>query len=421
MERTNRFFPVLFSLVLLSEMYFSFHFNVLLQLGVLTLIVFSLKRIKVPPSVLSQATPLVVLFLLGFVGLLFQGYPLKEVVKDILHFCKPLLALSIGYFITRSLPDYRAFFRLIVTVALLAAAIHIFNVFFVVGIHSSIEDVREGFLDNFIELFAMVILWFGRKEFPLFGPRKRLLFLALLGLSSALYFSRSMFVVAILLTVSALGYSRLNKTALKAFVLVGIVVGGLFVYLSFSKPARNSKGIEAFLYKIKNAPSEVFNAKVDRDNHRELWDHWRAYEAKRAFDLMRDQPQSWVVGTGHGSLINLKFRAPLDGPDGHGMRYISIMHNGYVFVFYKTGLIGLCVLLFFLIRLYRYLYRPPIDERHAFVLRLLSSIGLFYFFTTLIITGVYIPKDCIMLFLGGLLAVEWKLRMPQGQSSVSAS
>ena len=64
---------------------------------------------------------------------------------------------------------------------------------------------------------------------------------------------------------------------------------------------------------------------------------------------MNENPKSYFFGNGYGSLVNLKFKAPLSK---EGMRYISVLHNGYMFVFYKTGIIGLLLYLFFLVQLY---------------------------------------------------------------------
>ena len=89
------------------------------------------------------------------------------------------------------------------------------------------------------------------------------------------------------------------------------------------------------------------------------------------------------------------------------MKYISRLHNGYVFVLYKTGIFGLLLLLLFLIALYLNVYRFDTNlSNQLFVNRLISSIGLFYLFTTLIISGIYIPRDAIIFVLGGLLSFD---------------
>ena len=65
----------------------------------------------------------------------------------------------------------------------------------------------------------------------------------------------------------------------------------------------------------------------------------------------------------------------------------------------------LILLLIFLISLYLKVYSFYKNNSHKiFINRLISSLGLFYLFTSLIITGIYIPRDAIIFLLGGLLS-----------------
>ena len=121
----------------------------------------------------------------------------------------------------------------------------------------------------------------------------------------------------------------------------------LYVYLFNTKIDRNEKGLMGFLYKVKMAHAELFDSKIDINNHKELWDHWRAYEANRALELMKNNPSSFIIGNGYGSLVNLRFKAPL-ASDNKGLQYISETHNGYIFILYKLGIIGLSLILIFL-------------------------------------------------------------------------
>jgi O-antigen ligase len=69
-----------------------------------------------------------------------------------------------------------------------------------------------------------------------------------------------------------------------------------------------------------------------------------------------------------------------------------------VFVLYKTGIIGLLLLLIFLINLYLKGY-----HRKNFIFIMISSISVTYFFTTLTITGIFNKRDIIILLLGAFL------------------
>ena len=72
-----------------------------------------------------------------------------------------------------------------------------------------------------------------------------------------------------------------------------------------------------------------------------------------------------------------------------------------MYVFYKTGGIGVIVLLLFFGSLYLSLYRKKKNKDMITVF--ISSIGLVYVFTSLTITGIYNGRDVIIFILGGLL------------------
>jgi O-antigen ligase len=203
------------------------------------------------------------------------------------------------------------------------------------------------------------------------------------------------FVVALL---SIYGFTKINAKTIRFFLVSIALIAVFYAYLFSIKLDRNAAGVESFLYKVKIAPSEVFSTKINRENHKDLWDHWRGYEVKRAFALMNESKSSYVIGTGFGSLIDLKFKAPLDLK---GIRYISETHNGYIYIFYKTGIVGLLLLLYFLKKLHGYVYRE-----YTFVNQFIGLTGMVFFFTTLTITGIYNPKDVIIIILGGLIAVS---------------
>lgn len=206
-----------------------------------------------------------------------------------------------------------------------------------------------------------------------------------------------MIVSAVIALLSIYGFTIITKNTLKFLGFLLIFIVGLYVYLFSVNIQRNKPGLEAFLYKIKIAPSELFKTKIDRQDHTDLWDHWRGYEAKRAIASMNEKPASYIFGSGHGSLVNLKFYAPLTD-DRKGMKFISELHNGYVYILYKTGIIGLLIYISFLTKLYKKIYNQ-FDMVSVFI----SAIGLIYFFTTLTITGIYNSNDTIIFILGALL------------------
>lgn len=400
----TRFYSTLFSIVILAQLYLpSFKVNVFLQIIVLGLFFFLEKPI-VSKSFLRIITPVLLLFSIGFIGFLLNKYALFNVFKDIFHFIKPITGLLIGYFFYRKINDFRVFVKTIVVLGLISTVIHFGILFFISGF-SSVNDIREFGRDNFLELFSLFFLVFYKKfqKESLFQKKSNhQLFVFLLLASNVLYFSRTMIVAALILLVSIYGYTIITKKGLKIIGVVVLFFILLYSYLFSVKIDRNQPGLESFLFKIKNAPSEIFKTKIDRENHKDLWDHWRGYEAKRAFALMEDDPKSFIVGTGHGSLVNLKFFAPLtENYKDKGIKYISELHNGYVYILYKTGLFGFILYLFFLLNLYKKIYAHKNITTYF-----ISAIGLVFLFTTLTITGIYNARDIIVFILGALLFFE---------------
>lgn len=403
----SKFYTLLFIVVLFLQLYLpSFKLNLFFQIGVL-LFYFFFEKVAVESRFIKRIAPVLLLFILGFIGTSYNSYPIYGIIKDIFHFSKPILGLLIGFLLFKKINNFNLFIKTIVFCGLASAIIHFLVLIFMGNIFSgSVNAIREFGKDNFLELFALFFLLFYSyfQKVPLLKSRlhTRLIGLVLL-LSNVLYFSRTMIAVAVVLLLSVYGYTVINKKTIRFLGLFIAAIAIFYGYLYSVKIERNKPGIEAFLFKVKIAPAELFKTKIDRENHKDLWDHWRGYEAKRAYALMQEQPSSFVVGTGFGSLVNLKFKAPLTG-EKEGIKYISELHNGYMYVFYKTGSIGIVILLLFFATLYLALYRKHNNKR--MILVFISGIGLVYVFTTLTITGIYNGRDVIIFILGGLLYFE---------------
>ncbi|GAA4068365.1 hypothetical protein GCM10022389_11930 [Flavobacterium cheonanense] len=402
---STKFYSGLFVIVILLQLYLpSFKLNLIIQLFLLALF-FYYEKVKVNIQFYKIISPLFLLFFIGFIGAIINNFGMFNIIKDISHFLKPIIGLLIGYLFYKKIDNLKTFTKTIVLVGFISAIIH-FIIVFGFSKTNTVAEIREYGRDNYLELFSFFFLSFYKKltNDNLFDNKLnyRIVFWVLL-LSCILYLSRTMMVLAILLLLSINGYTKITMKGLKAMGIFLLAIIGFYIFLHSIKIDRGKPGLEAFLFKVKIAPEEIFKTRIDRENHKELWDHWRGYEAKRAFDLMTEYPSSFVFGTGYGSLVNLKFEAPLTG-ENKGMKFISELHNGFAYVFYKTGIIGLIIYLSFLISLYKVIYKNS-NYATAFI----SSIGILYFFTTLTITGIYNSRDIIIFILGALLFFKDKI------------
>lgn len=397
----SEFYKIITIMLLLSQIYIpSFKFNIFFQLVVLVFYL-SFEKTKISSSFIKLLKPLLLILFLGFLGLVFFLNPIGNAIKDFFHFIKPIQGLVLGYFLFKVLNNRDEFVKAVIITGFISALIHFFIILIFVDLNiGTVSSIREFTRDNFLELFALFfLLYFNyfKKEKVLIKNKifTQFIFITIL-FSSLLYLSRTMMVGALILFFSIKGYTKITAKSIKFISLLILFIVAFYGYIYSVKIERGKPGIEAFLYKVKIAPEEIFKTKIDRENHKDLWDHWRGYEAKRALNLLEKKPISIVFGKGLGSLVNLKFYAPLSG-DKKGLKYISELHNGYVYILYKTGILGLFFYLFFIIKNYLYIY-----NKRSFETIFISAVGIFYLFSTFTITGIYNSNDTIIFILGGL-------------------
>lgn len=414
--KVNKLYQFLFSFLLICQLYIeSYRIIILSQIAILIGILYLEKSID--SRLVSLILPLLLFLIIPVFPLFFNIPELQFILKDFFLLVKPLVGLVIGYLIFRRINDLSIFVKTIVVVGCISAMIHlvilIFNGSLLTG---NVSQIRQFSKDNFLELFAIFFLSFHQKFFNahVFKNKSlsRILFIILL-VSCLLYLSRTMIIIALILALAVLGYLKISTKTIKVITVLIVVFVGLFIYLFNTKIDRDEKGLMGFLYKVKMAPGEIFTSRIDRSNHAELWDHWRAYEANRAYELMVENPSSFVIGNGYGSLVNLKFKAPLT-KDDIGIQYISEIHNGYVFILYKLGFIGLIIFFIFLYNLYISFYK-----KYNFVNVFMGAISVCYFFTALTITGIFNKRDVMIFILGGLLFFASKFKNFQSNESDS--
>ncbi|WP_041557623.1 O-antigen ligase family protein [Cellulophaga algicola] len=309
-----------------------------------------------------------------------------------------------GYLFSLKINDNKFILKTILIVAFIISIKHLITL---ASLNLKVIDIgqirQNGGDASFIELFALILLIF-RKRFNLLNVissnKINNIFIIVILTSSLFYFSRTMILGFFTFYVSILGYTKFSKKAIKYSSITAITLIILYIILSSIKLDPTSSPAQSLLFKIRNAPSEVFESpkKYSPNNHKEIYEHWRAYEASNALNQMSGNPMNYLIGKGFGSLIDLKFMAPIGGLNG--LRYIPHLHNGYIYIFFKTGCLGLLIYLLVLYSLYKKVYDNFKDKHKVIYSRIISGFALYFFFTTLIITGIYNLKEASVIFLG---------------------
>jgi hypothetical protein len=205
------------------------------------------------------------------------------------------------------------------------------------------------------------------------------------------------------------GYLFLNKRFLKGmlvFMLVGLTLG---IVISNIDANRESEGFRAFIYKTQNSFSEIF-VSIDLGlykDRRVIWEHWRAYEAEKAIEQVnRGDIKHLLLGFGYGSKVKLDTWVILEN-----IQYTSVpsIHNGFINVFFKTGILGLIFYVLFILSIFvNYQKFRTANFPNNIYNKLIVATSLYMLYNSFVITGFYRPGEFSMFLFGVLVASKTK-------------
>lgn len=373
--------------------FFNSKFGVELKFVVLLIFVFWIfsKMHKFYKTLLNVLLPLIVIISIAIFSSIFYNPTFYDVARDFLYLSKPLLAIYFGCYLALNFKDKNWVLKILILYCFFTSIIHIYTILINLEGKWNTTLIRTiGGKGSEFEafVFSFFLCFLRKKEFNLFSKRFNKLFFAIVSISICLYLSRTTFIAVILFLISFYGLTHVTKK--QVIYLFGVLVFfvSFMISLQFMNIKRGATGIESFFYKLKMAPGEIFDSDINTSDHSQLWDNWRAYEVKKSFDTMKSEESilPYISGMGIGSLVNLGFEVPLGRED---MQYIPHIHNGYAYVFFKSGLVGLFLLFVWLFSLYAFIYKRAESRRVIMYNKIISGLGLYLFFSTLVITGIY--------------------------------
>lgn len=344
---------------------------------------------------------------LAFFSSFFHDFANYDYIRDITYLAKPILGLLIGYQLCRN--GLNNPIKTVIYTGVLLAIIHLTIVFYgivFVGFRN-IHQIRNyaGYFSDF-EIYAIILILFCEKFGIQFSKKTKLTFISVLLISSVFYLSRTNFIQFGLLFLAMKGYFVPNKRNLS--VLFTLLFAGLLCYsaIVFYNPKRNGKGIEAFLYKVKIAPTEPFKTKINTEDYKDFNDNYRSVENINTYKQMENDGTFTVLfGKGLGSKVDLKKDVWLDDTL---LRHISILHNGFMTVYLKSGVIGVFLLFFTIFLLFRkQATRVPELTNLNY---LITGTALFLFISYWVFMGFYFKADTKAILLGLIFAFSERIK-----------
>jgi hypothetical protein len=322
--------------------------------------------------------------------------------KDISYLLKPMLGLAVGYNLCKI--NGKNFFNTALYAGVLLALIHIITIlvcFFIFKI-STMHLLRHygGYFNDY-EIYTLILLLFS-KEFQIkIKAHTRFIFIALLSISAFLYLARTNMIQFVVLFMAMKGYFILNAKNIKYLLSVSVVVLAGYAAIYYSNPSRKGEGLEAFLYKIKIAPIESFKTKINEEDWKDFNDNYRSFENIITVRQVTDRGfPTILIGKGMGSTIDLGREMWTN--DQEFIRYVPELHNTYMTMYLKAGLLGVFLTLIFMI----YLGKMKVTNDplvYQLNLLLLGS-AIFLIVSNWVFLGLYLKLDNKSILLGFLIA-----------------
>ena len=329
-----------------------------------------------------------------------------KIIRDITYLLKPTFGLLVGYQLFNN--DYEKTIRLIIKVGLILAILH-FIILFTGVVVFKIHNIhalryRGGYFSDF-EVYSFVLLLFYKKFNINYNSKDRLKHLYIIGISVFFYFARTNFIQLFIFIITLMGLLKLNYKALKIVSTLILISALCYAAIYYYNPRRGAGGIEAFMYKVKIAPVEPFKTKINQDDWKDFNDNYRSFENIITVRQVSGTGTAEVLfGKGLGSEIDLGRKIYTN--DDEQIRFLPALHNSYMTVFLKSGLLGVMLMLYFLFILFKYSKTHDEQSNINILNRLLMATGLFLIMSNWIFMGLYFKVDNKALIIGVIIAAK---------------
>jgi hypothetical protein len=373
--------------------------------------IISLDRFIYYKSAFNVLMPFVLLIVIGLLSGLPNGR--HDYFRDILIFSRNIVYFISGVALSKYIKKFSQFFRYFVVVAFLASLAHVGKIVLHLGAINSLQTIRTvaGFSNSvegiILSIFVSCLL--SRKFREVIGSFNFLQKLMLLftTMSFFLYFSRTLLVVLVVVCLflcDSVYVRKIFSQKNRRLFFIAISFGTLLTiayFASLSLPVNSP--VRTLVEKFQNVPDEVTWSK-ERNltaTREEIQNNWRGYEAYQGLLKFEEGGTlQRMFGFGFGARVDLGLIMKLGGKDYED---VPILHNEYVMLLVKTGIVGLLLYLLFLYMLgFRTLKQSETNNPEVYYsYQMISALSVVMLLNTFIGFGLLDPANqAIPIFIG---------------------
>lgn len=389
---------------------------------------FMFYKVPISKKMFRRVMNLVLLLVTAVISCVYTfNNPKADIIRDSIYLIYPVLMLIIGYIQALKFKDMKVILKTVIIAAVILSLIHLGKLMFNPTILSgTIRDIRLALGNGYtLTVIALGIMIYSKRyELDLLRRKSTKFWFMLLCLSSLLLSLSRTLPIMLAIFIICLGWRSLPKRkrrgefTRKAYLKVSVSLFALLFLGLMMIPISQTAAFEQISDKFSNSLSEIHIEEyrtIQDINH-----NWRGYEAYRAlieydkFDNLQK-----VIGGGLGKLIDLNLTIMLAGKI---YREVPIIHNGYMYILVKTGVLGILLYLYFLYAVIKdgfNLQRKALNKNNKMLGRLMIATGFSVLVTTYINTGMYKPESAYeyLLLMGSLYGYLHLKKQKQHQTN----
>lgn len=324
----------------------------------------------------KYVTPLI---LMTSLGLIYSFNNLtKDIIRDFFYFTTPILLVIFGTICSLHL-SLNKYISILTYFGLFYSIFYIFSfTYYNFQDTYSIEELRALIgPGNILTILSFYFLVSSKANYSFSKFYVLRFFFIFINLLALLFFnSRSYFICFI---IFFLYFFQIFPVRLK-FSLITV---GIFFILLLTTINFNS---DNFIYgKILNSFGEIsMNNGVDLSSDNS---NYRAYETFSAINTyLTGNNFNHIVGQGFGKLVDLKFEIQLAN---QSWQFIPLLHNGFMYILIKSGMLGVILFFIFLYRFYPSKRTKSKNKQQSFLRVILKSLVICCILTTFVINGFF--------------------------------
>lgn len=331
-------------------------------------------------------------FLVGLIGVLSINISIYNLLKDFFyHSMFIVIALFTLYFFKKYNFQQKKLiiYKSIIIFSVIHAIYYSISacLFFYNNNSFSINDFRMSVgTGGLVEVLSLVVLLGYNKRNYFFTSKVKMLFIILLLTSFLLQFSRTGLLALLLFSIPFFSIKYM-KTFFRLFILSLLLLSFLYFVIPDI--------ISMYVIKLINSIDELTSINLVWTNDN-IVNYWRSYEKYLVIEKMSSAGFATIFfGFGSGMTIYTEYAYLVSSSIDSSL---FLLHDGFFTIFFKTGIIGVIILLLMYFTMYKSIRNKKGTDK-----KVMLGLLLVMFFTSFMITGIMYSAlsmyfEVIMLF-----------------------